>query len=121
MKINIDTSKILTQQKALMSRKLDAFTDRILESVNEKTPENTTNLVWNNERSEVIDNNTSLHTRVYNNTEYAPYVEYGVRGEIRKYHKPRWSVMIERKWAWMFWITAFELWDKFNQVTKNVW
>lgn len=116
-RINIDTNAILRNQKAKMKNKLDKFTDIVLDKINEKTPEDTKELLWNNQRSEIIENGDKLYSRVFNDTEYAPYVEYWVWREF-KYNKPKWKIFFTWIWAWMYWRTWKEVKDKFYQLTK---
>lgn len=46
--------------------------------INKNTPEDTKTLVGNNKILPAVSNGTSVGGAVINDTEYAPYVEYGV-------------------------------------------
>jgi len=116
-KVNINTNAILRNQKAKMIKKLDKYTDVVKKKIDEKTPEDTKELLWNTQRSEVIENGNKLYSRVFNNTEYAPYVEYWVWREF-KYNKPKGKIFFTWIWAGMFWRTWQEVKDKFYQLSK---
>lgn len=117
-KVDININKLINQQKGNMIQKLDKFTDIVKDRVDEKTPEDTKDLLWSNQRSEVIINWSKLHSRVYNDTEYAPYVEYWVEWKFYEYHKPKWKTFYSWVWAWMYWRTKNEINNKFNSLTK---
>ena len=61
------------------------------EWIDSKTPEDTTTLLWNNKIQWVIKKWNVYFGRVYNDTDYAKYVEYGVRGKKYRYQKPKWN------------------------------
>lgn len=116
-RIEIDVNSLLKQQKSKMIKKLDKFTDIVKQKIDEKTPEDTKVLLWNNERSEVIDYWDKLHSRVFNDTEYAPYIEYWVWREF-KYNKPKGNIFYEWNWAWMYWRTRKEVKNDFYKLSK---
>lgn len=110
-KVNINSRRIMNNMKKKAYKKLDEFSDEFKNKVDEKTPENTKKLLWNTKKGKIFDLGASLHTRVYNNTEYAKYVEYGV-SRIFRYNKPKWKVFYRWEGAWMFGRTVHEMRDK---------
>lgn len=95
--------KSLTQQfKSAVNQSMKAGIDYLKQKVDEKTPIDTWNLI----------KNTKIRVRwliweVYNDTEYAPYVEYGVKSQTYNYHKGG-RVYYSGVWARMMSRTADE-------------
>jgi len=74
----------------------DAIIKAITEWLNElkqwidaKTPENTQKLLGNNQIQWVIKRGNVYYGRVFNDTEYAKYVEHGVKWKKYRYQKPK--------------------------------
>ncbi len=116
IKSKIDFNKIKKQTKEEYKEKLLKFAEILKIKIDEKTPEDTRTLIWNNEMSEVIEYRNKMYIKISNDTEYAYYVEYGV-GKIFNYHK--WGqVFYTWEWAWFFARSIAEVEWKFKTLTK---
>jgi len=63
------------------------------DEVDRLTPEDTQELLHNNTVEPVRRIWKTLVSSVYNNTEYASIVEYGITWKDYNYHKPKWTIM----------------------------
>lgn len=70
--------------------------------VDRLTPEDTRRLVGNNRTKPAVVQGDKVVGAVVNDTEYALYVEYGVRGRAARYHKPKGTVAYVGVGARMF-------------------
>jgi hypothetical protein len=70
-------------------------------SIDQKTPEDTKTLLWNNEIEKASQSGNVISGKVSNDTKYWIYVEYGV-SKPYNYHKPKWSIFYTWTWARMF-------------------
>ena len=118
MRIEIDVNKIIENQRKNLKDDLKKFAWIIKEKVDEKTPEDTKELLWNNLIWPLEQVGTQIGIRVFNKTEYAPYVEYWVWRNF-EYNKPKWNIFYKWIWAWMFGRTWQEYKNKFIELTKK--
>ena len=77
MRVEIDVNKIIENQRKSLKDDLKKFAWIIKEKVDEKTPEDTKELLGNNLIWPLEQVGTQIGIRVFNETEYAPYVEFG--------------------------------------------
>ncbi len=85
-----------------IKRAVNQWLDILKESVDERTPEDTKTLLWNNEITPARDTWNFIEWDVRNNTEYALFVEQGVNGKNYRYNKPKWNIFYVWPWARMF-------------------
>lgn len=117
-KINIDYKAITDKQIKLASKKLEKFSDAVLDEVNINTPEDTLKLIKNNKQSEIVKTEWKLQTKIYNDTEYAKKVEdwdwniYNRHKWVERYIIHRWNG------AHMYKKATFEMEEKFNEITN---
>lgn len=71
------------------------------EEIDLRTPEDTLTLLGNNTIEHAKIQWNTVKGEVYNDTEYAEVVEYGV-SDMRNYHKPKGTVMMRGYGARMF-------------------
>lgn len=80
-----------TKEEKEIARSIERGVNKALEylkkKIDEKTPEDTFTLIGNNDIEKAIQTGTSIKGSVYNNTEYAQYVEYGVMSKTYNYYK----------------------------------
>lgn len=115
VKVNIDWDKIKKKNTENMKKRLDKFSDILIKKIDEKTPEDTKTLIQNNQKSEIIEHNWKLYQKVFNDTEYAIYVEYWV-WKIFNYKKNK-KIFYTWNWVWMFARSKKELEWKFKKLT----
>ncbi len=82
--------------------KMLSTVQEIKKKVDEKTPEDTRKLLQNNDTSVSIEASKVIGEVFNDKTEYAKYVEYGVRSKPYNYHKPKGSVFYQGVGARMF-------------------
>ena len=71
-------------------------------SIDNKTPEDTKTLLWNNDINSAHLDWDMIKWSVYNETPYGIYVEYWVQARVFKYNKPKWNIFYKWIWARMF-------------------
>ena len=72
------------------------------EEIDKKTPEDSKELLGNNQIEAPHIEGNKLVWSVYNDTPYGVYVEYWVWWRSYNYHKPKWRVFYNWEWARMF-------------------
>lgn len=106
---------------------VNKWLEELKEWVDEKTPEDTKTLLWNNQitQADIVWN--TVMWKVFNDTEYAYKVEYWMPRAVN-YHKPKWTVFFKSwqyKWlagARMFTRTKDEMEQKIvNDIKKSIW
>jgi hypothetical protein len=70
---------------------INKATKYLKDKVDEKTPESTKTLLWNNKQVKARKLWNNYIWSVENDTEYAVYVEYWVWWKDFNYNKPKWS------------------------------
>lgn len=71
-------------------------------SIDNKTPEDTKTLLWNNDISEATQIWNTIIWSIFNTTKYWIFVEYWVWWNKYKYNKPKWNIFYKWVWARMF-------------------
>lgn len=88
--------------------------------VDKLTPEDTLELIGNNKVSEVEKHGNVYTVRVYNDTPYAIYVEYGAKdGRRFGYHKPKGKIFYVGNGARMFGRTKEKIRGKISEEIKS--
>lgn len=87
---------------AALQKGVNAATAQLKQEIDRLTPEDTRRLVGNNRAKSAVITGQKVVGAVVNDTEYALYVEYGVRGKAYRYHKPKGSVAYVGVGARMF-------------------
>lgn len=105
--------KSINQIIIKFSNWINEWLDYLKEKIEEKTPEDTKTLVWSYKIEKANVNWDIISWKVYNNTPYAFYVEYGVWGRIFKYNKPKGNIF--KVWVWARMITTTK-----EQESKNI-
>ena len=101
---------------------IDLWLDLLKQESEKLTPEDTKTLLWNYEIDRAKISWNYVTGRVFNDTEYSEYVEYGVMGRIYKYNKPKWSIFKIWVWARMMTLAQENNRDKVQQIIKkNLW
>lgn len=104
--LNIDLWPTIT---SILQRKAQ----ELKRQIDDYTPEDTQELIGNTKISEVSQEDTTYSVSVYNDTEYAKYVEYGRRdGRKFMYRKPKWTVFYVGNGARMFGRAKHKLYGK---------
>ena len=100
MKLTFDVTNILNEKKINIIAWMKNWLDVLKKSIDEKTPEDTFELIKNNKiNSPVVEWNIVIWS-VSNNTEYAILVERGVQNKKYNYYKGWWR----RKWWKPFYV-----------------
>jgi hypothetical protein len=108
----------------MFSRAAENAINELLEvakqSIDEKTPEDTKELVLNNEIIPAKEEQQgTVSGSVKNETEYGVYVEYGVEGKKYGYHKPKGQLFHIGVGAGMFTRTIAETEDKAEKIIEK--
>ena len=85
-----------------LQKGVNAATAQLKQEIDRLTPEDTRTLVGNNRAKPAVVTGQKVVGAVVNDTEYALYVEYGVRGRAARYHKPKGTVAYVGVGARMF-------------------
>lgn len=115
MTVTLDISLWL-QAKRITDKVIDSINfgiELISQSVKEKTPTDTMQLINSNRISPVVNDQYKYWVKISNDTSYAKYVEYWVRWRSYNYHKWPPRSPSTRYYSWvgakMFARTAIEL------------
>lgn len=100
-KIDKEFDLELKRQIVALSEGIDKSLDFMKKKIEDLTPEDTKELVWNYEIENATLKWNIISWKVYNNTDYAYWVEYWVAGRIFKYNKPKWIIFTIWIWARM--------------------
>ena len=91
-------SKLTGRLKNAINKSLET----LKKSIDDKTPEDTKTLLWNNQIKQAEVNWDEVRWKVYNDTEYWIYVEYWISWKDYNYHKPKGSIFYSWIWDRMF-------------------
>ena len=83
--INFD--KEIREIDIAIKKGVDNAVEYLKTKIDEKTPEDTFELIKNNKIEKASRNGNKITGKVYNETPYAEYVEYGVRQADYNYYK----------------------------------
>ena len=123
----IDFSKIEKNIDSKIKLWINKATSYLKDKVDEKTPEDTFELIKNNKRELAKKEWDRYVWEVLNDTEYALYVEYGIWWEQYNYYKNSWrkgwwSPFYKWVWARMFTRTSDEEESEvYNIINKTIW
>ena len=85
-----------------LEKAINESLETLKKSIDEKTPEDTKTLLGNNDIEKAKQSWNEIKGRVYNETKYWIYVEYGVKNRDYNYHKPKGQIFYTWFWARMF-------------------
>lgn len=118
MKFELNLGKYTKKLKSQLIDWISEWQVFLKNQIDSRTPEDTKTLLWNNQISEIIDTWWKILWSVYNDTEYALYVERWLWREFN-YHKPKWKVFKIWNWAKMF-ATTYDLdWKEAQNIIIN--
>lgn len=90
-------------------------------AIDNKTPEDTKTLLWNNKIDFAITILDTTSWKIYNDTPYWLFVEYWVMSKKYNYNKPKWSIFYRWIWARMFTRWFDETKQEILNNIRNVW
>lgn len=106
--------------EAVIPNILKKVAQEVKAEVDSLTPEDTLELVGNNQISEVSKQWDTQSIRIYNPTPYAVHVEYGARdGRKFGYHKPKGSLFYVGNGARMYGRTKEKMKDTIPQMIEE--
>lgn len=103
--IKIELPNLEKQLLSIAKSNMNEALGYVKQEVDNKTPEDTKTLLWNNTIEPIIELDTKIIWVVSNDTEYAPYVEFWVWRSFN-YNKPKGTIFHVWDWARMFQRTA---------------
>jgi len=90
------------KMKKNIKNAINDWLEILKKSIDEKTPEDTKKLLWNNEIEKAKQVWDVLIWKVLNKTKYWIYVEYWVWTKKFNYNKPKWTIFYQWTWARMY-------------------
>lgn len=115
--VKIDFQKIKKEKENSAKKDFEIFAEIIKNKIDEKTPEKTKELIWNNIIWETIRFWKKYLKKIYNITPYVIYVEYWV-WKVFNYHKWK-KIYYTWIWAWMFLRTKKEVIWNFRKLLNK--
>jgi len=89
VKVNIDSNRLQKELIQNYLRKVNHAVDVLKTEIDRLTPEDTKNLLQNNRVKPAVLIGDKVVGSVYNETDYAFFVEYWVGWNAYNYHKPK--------------------------------
>ena len=102
---------------------INEWLEVLKKSIDNKTPEDTKTLLWNNEIKKATREWNYITWSVFNDkTPYWIFVEYWVQSKKYNYNKPKWTIFYKWVWARMFtrWYDETKT-QILNNIKKSVW
>lgn len=119
VKVTFNADRLTKRFLGKLERWVNKTLDETKQLVDDKTPEDTKTLLWNNKLNPATVTWSTVKWSVSNNTPYVFFVEFGVWWKNYNYNKPKWSKFYSGVWARMFARTADEI-RKRNLLLNNI-
>ena len=114
--------KFENQMNSKIAKAINKSLDILVKSIDEKTPEDTLTLLWNNDVKKAHLDWNYIKWSVFNDTKYWLFVEYWVHSSSYNYHKPKWTIFYRWIWARMFtrWYDEVKQ-EIINNIKNAIW